>query len=284
MLRHHNTSITPTLRVFISKVITPAVLVAGLLLLILFNFRAVLKTTVSASDRFHGQVTFSQGAFSYRFKETAGIDRPLVRYTNEDLLTYAEWSSTLAVDGNVQQLWDNDHGYSYDETRYQAFSTITGNDWQLIEVVTLVNDHMMTVTYNLVPQPVDTAPAQYVLDIVHIHNSWYGYQATENTFKALVTNDGPIANNVTPPTIGAISFKVEGNAVPHPLLKVNNARSTIGEKSAINQANAFTTEYVVDNPVPHRMIILGTEIITFQPGASNTGAPLPGSVPLPGLP
>lgn len=284
MLRRHNTSITPTLRVFISKVITPAVLVAGVLVLILFNFRSELQVTVSAGDRFHGQVAFSQGAFSYSFKETAGIDRPLVRYNDEDLLTYAEWSSTLTVDGNVEQLWNNDHGYSYDEARHQMFSTIDGPGWQLIEVVTLVNDHTVTVTYNLVPQPRDTAPDQYVLDIVHIHNSWYGYQATENTFKALVTNGASNANNVKPPTIGAISFMVEGYAVPHPLLQVNNARSTIGEKSAINMANAFTTEYVLDNPTPYRMIILGTEIITFQPGASDIGAPLPGSVPLPGLP
>ncbi len=284
MSRRHNTSITPTLRVVISKVITPAVLVAGVLVLILFNFRSELQATVTASDRFHGLVAFSEGAFSYSFKETAGIDRPLLRYNDENLLTYAEWSSTLTVDGNVEQLWDNDHGYSYDEARHQTFSTIDGAGWQLIEVVTLVDDHTVTVTYNLVPQPGDTAPDQYVLDIMHIQNFWYQYQATEDTFKALVTNGGPITDNVKPATIGAISFMVIGNAVPHPLLKVISARSTIGEKSAINLANAFTTEYVVNNPTPHRMIILGTEIITFQPGESDIGAPLPGSVPLPGLP
>ena len=276
MLRRHNTSITPILRVVISKVITPAVLVAGLLILILFNFRSELQASISASDRFHGQVKFNQGAFSYSFQENAGIDRPLLRYNDEDLLTYAEWSSALTVNGNVEQLWDNYHGYSYDEARHQTFSTIDGDGWQLIEVVTLVDDHTVTVTYNLVTDPSDTTPDQYVLDIMHIHNFWYQYQATEDTFKALVTNGVPIANNVKPATIGAISFMVVGNAVPHPLLKVISARSTIGEKSAINLANAFTTEYEVDNPTPHRMITLGTEIITFQPGASDIGAPLAG--------
>lgn len=285
MSRQHSISFTPTLRVFISKVVTPLVLVAGLLFLIVFNFRGVLKTTVTDADHFHGLVSFSQGAFAYSFRQTAGIDRPLVRYNNQDLLVYAEWSSTLSVDGRVQQLWNTDHGYSVDENRRQSFNTITGRGWQLTEIVTLVDDHTMTVMYNLVPQPTQSpTPAQYVLNLVHTHNTWYGYKANSNTFSALVAGGEPLTDGVKPATYGAITLKAEGDAAAHPQLNVTSARGVATAQGTINQANAFTTEYVVTNPVPFQMITLGTETITFQPGASDVSAPINGTVPLTPIP
>lgn len=270
MLQHYNVSITPTLRVFISKVITPVVLVAGLLVLILFNFQAVLKATVSDHDHFHGEVSFSQGAFAYCFLQTSGIDRPVVRYDNLDLLTYAEWSSTFAIDGNVQQLWDANHGYSYDEARRQVFSTIDANGGQLNEVVSLVDDHTIKVVFNLVPQPpagANPPPLRYVLDIAHVHHSWYGYQATNDTFRASVKNGGL--------KIGTILFQVEGNEASHLLVEVDGAQSTVATSRTMNETDGFISEYVLENPTPYRIIPLGTETITFQPTAYGAGTPLP---------
>src|SRR5258708_11197304 len=95
---------------FVSKVITPVVLVAGLLLLILLHFRGVLATTVSQDDLYHGQRSFSAGNLQETFMVNAGTDRPRVSWGDLPVLAWVEWSSTIAVDGNVSNLWDNYHG------------------------------------------------------------------------------------------------------------------------------------------------------------------------------
>ncbi|MBO0777825.1 MAG: hypothetical protein J2P37_03265 [Ktedonobacteraceae bacterium] len=274
MLRQHKVSFTPTLRVFISKVITPLVLVGGLVVLVLFNFRMALSTATSADNHFRGNVAFSQGPLAYNFKQTNGIDRPQVRYNNQELLTYAEWSSTLSVDGLVSQLWNNDHGYSIDESRRQAFSTVIGDGWQLNEVVTLVDNHTVVVTYNLTAQPQNNPPpANYVLDIVHTHSTWFSYQTSSNTFAALVTSSKSVTSR--PSSIGAVTIKVAGGApTVHHSLKVDNTKSFTDTKGTVKLANTLITEYVVRNPVPRQMITLGTETISFQPKATSVGAPL----------
>ncbi|MBE3557939.1 MAG: hypothetical protein IMW89_01770 [Ktedonobacteraceae bacterium] len=286
MLQSHKpSSFTPGLRAFISRVITPAVLVTGVLILILYNFNGVLKTTQTTNDHFHGLVSFSAGPFAYRFKETAGIERPSLRYSGQELLSYAEWSSTISVDGDVQEIWNNNHGYSYDEARQQTFSTVTGEGYQLIEIVTLVDDHTVTVTFNFVASPVRIpAPAHYVIDIAHIHNSWSGYQISGDTFTAQVTNGDPVVGTSLPASIGLLSLKVTGDAVRNPLLKVSNAQAVTTPKGTVSVANAFITEYRLDNPTPSQMLTLGTETITFRPASKTAGQPESGIVPLPPIP
>src|SRR6266851_2444278 len=162
MSRRQHTSFTPGLRTFLAKVMTPTVLVGGLLFLILFNFNSISKTTNIIDNHFNGNVGFSKGALAFRFQENAGLDRPALSYAAQDLLSYSEWGSTSSVDGNVQELWNTGHGYEYDANKNQVSSAIGNNanytavinGWQLIEVVTLVNDHTVTVTFNFGAQPI----------------------------------------------------------------------------------------------------------------------------------
>lgn len=181
---------TSNFRVFLMKVMTPVVLVAGVLVLVFFNFSAVLKATQITDDHFHGDVAFSQGAFDYRFQEQAGIDRPALSYAQQDLITYSEWGSTSSVDGNVQELWNNFHGYDYNEATNQMYSTISGSGWSLIEIVTLVNNRTVTVTFNFTANPASLpGPELYVFDIAHVTSStyqWYNAKIGGNTFTGQV--------------------------------------------------------------------------------------------------
>src|SRR5437773_7648884 len=149
------TAFTPSLGRFISLVITPAVLVFGVILLVLFNFTVVLKAMQVTDDHFHGTVAFSQQALAFRFQETAGFNRPVLRYMTRDLLSYSEWGSTLSIDGTVSELWNNYHGYDVDEAKRQLYSTISGDSWQLTQIVTLVDSQTMTITYNFTSRRAD---------------------------------------------------------------------------------------------------------------------------------
>ncbi len=278
MARHHSVSFTPTLRVFISKVITPVVLIAGILILIVFNFKGVLKTVQTTDDRFQGLVSFSQGSLAYRFSETSGVDRPAVRFNNQALISYAEWSSTISIDGEVQELWNSGHGYSYDEKNRQMYNTINGPDWQIMELVTLVNDRTVKVTFNFAPKPTTTpTPVHYVFDIAHSHLWWYQYQLSSNndTFTAQLNQT---TNNAKAATV---SLKVAGDAAQNPQIKVGSAKTVTGAQGTTTTTGAVTTEYVLDNPTPNQMVTLGTETITYNPGDSNPGSPSDSVVPLP---
>lgn len=282
------TSFTPGLNTFLSKVATPSVLVLGILLLIYFNFNSVLKAQQVDEDQFHGDVTFSQGNFSYRFQENTGIDRPALRYVGQSMLSFAEWSSTVSVDGNVQELWNNGHGYDVDTTHNQIYNTISGQGWQLIEIVTLVNDHTTTVTFDFVARPSSLpGPTQYVFDIAHVITSseWYNIQTGNGAFTAQVISGTPTATAdlLKPDVIGTIALKATGVDAPTPTVQVQNRTTVItSQKTSLSVAQAFSTEYTVKRPSPFRVITLGTETFTFQAGQAAAGTPLTGSVALPG--
>jgi hypothetical protein len=286
MSRRNSTSFTPGLRTFISKVLTPVVLVGGVLLLIYFNFSSVLKASQATSNKFNGYVAYSQNDFSYRFQESAGIDRPVLRNAEQELVSYAEWSSTVSVDGNVQELWNNDHGYDVNDAKRQVYSTISGPGWQLIEIVSLVDNHTVTVTFNFDARPSALpAPTHYVFDIAHVSKSsyeWYNYQLGKGTFSALVIagNGTPVASK--PDVFGQLSFVATGDAVPTPTIYTQKDTAISGANGTLNLAHNFYTEYTVTNPSPFRMITLGTETLTFKPGSTGSGAPLPGTVPVAG--
>src|SRR5215472_12266944 len=138
---------------FVSKVITPAVLLLGLLVLAVFHFNGVLANTQSIDNIFHGEQAYSDGPMSYTFQELAGTDRPDIDYNGFSVLTYVDWSSTISIDGHTTNLWDNFHGYDYDRQNpndTEFFSTTSGTGWQLIQVVKLTSNHSVTVSYSIV--------------------------------------------------------------------------------------------------------------------------------------
>ncbi len=286
-MSHHRTTFTPGLRSFISKVLTPAVLVFGVLLLIYFNFNSVLKASQLSDDQFHGLVAFNQGNFAYRFQENAGIDRPALRYASIDMLSYSEWSSVVSVDGDVQELWNNYHGYDVDQNKRQLYNTISGNSWQLIEIVSLVNDHTVTVAFNFTTRPLSLpSPVHYMFDITHITSpgyEWYNIQTANSRFTAqVIQGSGVLAHTSTLRNYGTLSFSATGPALNRPAITLQNSTTVTGSSGTLTLGQAFYTEYRVTNPTPFRVITLGTETLTFLPSSTSPGAPLPGVVPLPG--
>lgn len=291
--RSHRVSFTPGLRVFLTKVMTPAVLVLGVLLLVFFNFNAILKAEIVKDDHFNGDVAFSQGAFGYRFQENAGLDRPALSYDRQDLLSYSEWGSTISIDGQVQELWNNLHGYDYNEAKQQMFSTTSSttsnatgdNGWQLTEVVTLVNSNTVTVTFKFNASPYALpGPSLYVIDIAHATSTayqWYNCQVRNNTFTGQVMSGNGTKAFLNKPTFfGILSLSTTGNAGYTPTIRLQNSTTIVGGQGNITLGQEFFTEYRINNPSPDTLITLGTETLTFQPNVTSPDAPLP--VPIQG--
>jgi hypothetical protein len=282
MLRRQSVTVTPALRVFINKVITPVVLVAGVLILILFNFRTVLKDVQTESDQFSNQVAFSSGSLAYRFKQIAGGERPALLFNGSEFMTYVEWNSTISVDGEVQELWNSSHGYSYDETRRQVFNTISGSGWQLIQVITLVDDHTVTVKYSFVSKNTSSAPPKhYIFDFAHTHSYWYNSQVNNNnTFTAQTTQ-----TSKDNPNSPLVSLKVEGDGAENPQIKLGVERGTANPQGGVSsELGSFTTEYTIDNPTPNQIISLGTETIIYNENQSTPTVPSPTPVTQADLP
>jgi hypothetical protein len=285
--------IRPNVRLytFVSKVITPAVLLAGLLVLAVFHFSGVLANTQSIDNIYHGEQAYSKGPMAYTFQELAGTDRPDINYNGISLLTYVDWSSTMSIDGHVSNLWDNFHGYDYDRTNpndTEFFSTTTGTGWQLIEVTRLTSDHSMTVSYSFVARTETLAEPHHVsLTIEHVHQSMYQPTVHNNIFTAGVLSHemDSVTSGDTPTPLGTITVSVQGPAVPATSIVLDTAR---GNKDANGTGavltDSFQTNYVIQDPDVNRMTPLGTETINFTPTVSvgtPVSAPLPVITPTP---
>ncbi len=173
---------------FVSKVITPAVLLLGLLFLALFHFRGVLASTQATDNIYKDQQAYSLWAMSYKFQQLAGIDRPNISYNGVSLISFVDWSSTISIDGNAVNLWDNYHGYDYNRqstNATQVFATTSGSGWQVAEVVTLTDSHTVTIQYYFTAMPVGIAEPHHVeLTIQHYHQTWLNPTVQNNTFTA----------------------------------------------------------------------------------------------------
>jgi hypothetical protein len=274
-------SLTPSLRTFISKVITPVVLLAGLLVLVVYNFNGVLKAAQTEDDHYHGLVAYNQGPMGIQFKQDSGIDRPLIRYNTHQLLSYAEWSSTISVDGTVNSLWDTDQNYQIDEAHNRIYSTASNSEgWDLSQITTLKDDHTVTVSFTLATRPtVLPVPTKYVIDIVHVFNHWNNPVVKDNTF----TGDVTVTSANNPSDLGAylgkLTLTATSDGAELPTFKLQDVTSSAGPNGMTSMASAFVTEYTVLNPKPDIMMALGTETITFDPGAHPAGAPVGGPNP-----
>ena len=273
---------------FVSKVITPAVLLLGLIFLAVVHFNGVLATTTSVADLYQGVKAYSDGPMSYSFQEFAGTDRPDITYNGIDLLTYVDWSSTMSIDGHVSNLWDNFHGYDYDRQNIndtEFFSTTSGYGWQLQEVVKLTSDHSVQVMYYFTAKPETLAePHHVILTIEHTHQSLYNPVITGDALTAGVLSHEMVSvtSGDTPTPLGTLTVTQSGPAVPSSgaialdTLRANqDATGTLPEVT-----DTFTTTYVIDNPDVNRITPLGSETIKFTP-ATPPGTPI--SAPLPVL-
>lgn len=276
-VRQRDIRLNARLHTFVTKVITPVVLVAGLLLLALIHFHGVLAITTTQDNTFNGISAYSSGQLQASFQHNGGTDRPSISYSGVNVLSYIDWSSTVTVDGNVQNLWDNFHGYSQDDAHRQIFSTTSGTGWQVVEVITVVNAHTVTVHYDFVARATgNTSPQQVTLSIFHMHQSYYQPSAKKNVFTAdvLPTYVATLTGQQLPDPIGKLSVAVTGPAVPGSALAITDLRSTAAPDGTLNSvASSFTTSYQITNPPVDQLTPLGTETITFA-AATATGTPI----------
>lgn len=270
--------VTPRVRALLRLYLTPLVLVAGLVILVFYHFHGVLKLTTSQDASFHGLVTYSQGPMALRFNQNGGSDRPYVMYANNNLITYTEWNSLISVDGVTQELWNSDHGYSADINKRQVYNTMSGTGWQIVQVVTLVNDHTVQVAWSAVARG-DTGnppPTNIELNFYHTHSDWLNPTVNGSTFTAQVA---PFATGQTPQqasSIGTIHVSLSGPAVTAQSIQLTDVRSAVTNGGTYTWSNQFMTRYTLTNPAANQLLPLATETITFQPKAGAASiAPVP---------
>lgn len=274
----------------VTKFITPVALLVGLLLLAVFHFRGVLATTRAQDDLFRGQKAYSLGPLGFDFVENAGTNRPVIAYNGTDVLAYVDWNSSIAVDGHVSNLWDNFHGYDFDRANADArqfFATTSGDGWQVVEVVTLVDEHTVTVHYAFVARPVGAAePHQVTLSIAHLHRTLYQPTIQGNTLTAevLPAYFQSVSFGHTPSPIGTLRVAVSGPQAPAgKAISLDDPHGTVDTHGAqYALANSFTTTYSIANPQVNRLVPLGTETVTFTT-AIAAGTPIPAPVSTPAV-
>ena len=290
------------LYMLVARSITPVVLLAGLLLLALYHFNIVLDTTQTQNDLLQGITALSQGRLEVDFQRDAGVDRPAMMYGSLPLISYADWNSTISVDGQVQNLWNNLHGYSFDAGHKQLFATTSGSGWQVTQVVQVVNDHTITVTYQFTARPVGaTSPHRVALDIAHLHvnntlidtslphnNVFWYYPAVHGaTFTAeelpLLTQNPRTPYDPYEPQrfapMGLTTLQVAGPALASSPITVDDAASAVVGQQQEWWASQITTHYMLTNPTVDQFITLGTETISFKLFNGNAGTPV--ALPLP---
>src|SRR5260370_12005386 len=160
------------LRRVCGKIITPVVLLAGLLLLAVWHFHGVLAITRAQDDLYRGITSSSVGSLQTSFQHNAGTDRPNISFNGLNLLTYVDWSSVISIDGHAENLWDNFHGYSEDAAHRQVFATTSGLGWQVVVVVTAVGAPTLAGPLHFVARNIHlAAPPALTPAIMHFHQS-----------------------------------------------------------------------------------------------------------------
>lgn len=268
--RHKNASLRAT-SISISKIVTPLVLIIGLLFFATRDFTHVLAVTQRQDDQFQQLFAFHQGPFASTFKHSAGMDRPALLYYHDNLLSYAEWSSTITVDGNQQELWNSSHTYRVDEKNQTVYNIMRGIDWQLTEKIVVLQHQSIRVDFSFVAQPAPaTSETHFVFDIVHTHDFWYNQLINGQTFTGQVMLGDPETLQRTeakyrPILLGTLSLTVQSQLPQAPRLLVPTNNAVIGATHSWQWTRSLITEYTIDHPTPAQTIPLGSETITFAP-------------------
>jgi len=271
--------------------VLPLIVLAGVLVVALYHFHNVLKAppTVGLPQT---AATYNSGALTMRYAHVVGLDRPALLYNGASLLSYAEPSATLTLDGEPQPLWDAYHTVKTNPTTRRVYTTISGDGWQVLQVATLVNDTTVTVAYTFTahPQPGQTAPAQVTL-AMPIYNTantlWYQPTTTQGaTFQAQLeplapANAATLVGGPAPQSLGTLTLTLRGPGVGADALSLGALHTIpLANGAQGSWATSLTTRLTITHPPANQPVALGTETITFQPASSiPTGAPLPITTP-----
>ena len=150
--------------------------------------------------------------------------------------------------------------------------------------MTLVNDHTVTVQYELVARNDGTAaPQQITLTIDHFHDALFQPTITGTTLTAQVLS-GTLATwraAIRCIARGTITLAVQGPKLAPNGIAISDLQSNLtANGTQQNLATSFTTTYTVQNPTISVLIPLGTETLTYA-GNSGAGTPIPSLVTTP---
>jgi hypothetical protein len=266
------------LDLLLARAVTPALLLAGLLALLVYHFSGTLTAMERQQTAYDGVIGLGDAAAAITFHRDSGLGRPAVFFGNQDVLDYSDTASTITLDGQTQTLWSADHGYSSDTGKRQIFSTTMGAGWQVVAVAT-VGDHSVTVSYAFVSSPRQGAgPQQVILTIAHTHRAWLNPAYTASSFRALGLPEPAVgATNAPVAPQGTVTLTVAGPYVTARAFAADPANSGISDGAT--WATRFTTTYEIDHPTPGALLPLGVETITFQAARGVPPVPFPTDVP-----
>ncbi|HEY7834513.1 MAG TPA: hypothetical protein VIG30_13135 [Ktedonobacterales bacterium] len=261
---------------FVLRAITPVVLLGGLLLLLVYHFHGVLAVTQAQDNAFRGVTALSSGPLQVTFLRDSGTQRPLIQWNGIDLMTYADWSSTVAVDGQVTELWNTPHGYTFDQAEQRIYATSSNAGWQVIDTITLVDSQTVRVDYRFVVLSSAAAPPKVVqLTVAHQRVFWYQPAVTGTTFRAqvpAVSGAAAMAGQASAP-VGTVTLAVAGAGPVG--MQLGDTRGVVGPDGARQEwASSLMTMYDLTNPPVDALTPLGTETLTFAPSAADAGTPV----------
>ncbi len=271
------------------KLLVPTILFVGLLALAVFHFNSVLTAALAHDNQVQGITSCANGKLQLVFHRDDGTDRPELIYDGNTIMTYADWSSSITVDGTVEELWNHYHGYTVDPSQCTVYSTTTGAGWQLVEIVRLLDSHTAQVTYDFVARSSGGAPLHHVdLQIAHVAPVWSqptvddhdSQQFSAQVFPGTV---GDLENQDPPNPAGTVTMRVSGSVAAHPLTVLDlHSRVLAASKSPITWATALVSHYMVDSPQVDRLTTIAREVVSFQPvNSPQNGIPASGPISLP---
>ncbi len=263
-------------RRYIQRSFVPLILLAGLIVLVTVHFTSEMRTAQAQLNAARDLVTCAKGKLQTTFRRADGTGRPAIAYGGVPVLSYADWSSSITVNGVAQELWNNYHGYSVADGGCTVYSTTTGAGWQVIEIAQQVDDHTVQVSYSFTALSAQgSPPPQNVeLDIVHANPVWYQPTVSSDTLTAQILPQGAKADQPAQP-VGALSFSVSGpHLASQAAIALGAYHATAGPGTSQAWASSATTHYLLTSPTLDKLTLLGTEVITFSPVDQAGGTPV----------
>lgn len=263
------------LKQFVTATITPAIIIIALLVVAVLHFRSTLTLAEQRDQLFRGSVFYSAAPLQMEFQRDAGARRPSIQYDQQQMVQYTEWSSSVVVDGAVYSLWDQNHGYSFDDAHKQVFSTVNGPGWQVIETIT-VRASDVQVSYAFVSlYQTNVAPAHEVtLVLIHEQSYWLNPTVAGTTFQTGITRQplSKIKTGVRIQPTWLLAVRANPANGVHAVVQIVGARSAYDPVSGSSEtwANQFTTTYTLLDPQPNSIVPVATETISVQRTSSGS--------------
>jgi hypothetical protein len=255
---------------FVAVAITPAVLILGLLVVAVTHFQSVLSSAEARDLTFRGQVVYNSGPLQMIFRRDGGAQRPSITYSQQEIVQYTEWSSSLVVDGTVYSLWDQNHGYYFDDAQKQAISTITGPSWQLIQSMVVYNGALQ-MAFTFVPEDtgLGRSPHEVTLVLVHDHSYWLDPSLRGATLRAGITTRplSLLRTGVTLRPCWTMTLAAVGAQGVQAALQLINQRAAGNARTGTAQtwADEFVSTYSFSHPQVNMLTPVATETVKVEP-------------------